>query len=90
MAITRLINCSDTLIIELPTMCVVGCRFDAYNEWRMKLGECKALERIKCVMNEFCEVLKEDERKYKEKPELFDFGKLKYPYWMCQPYVRPE
>ena len=69
---------------------LVCCRFDSYNEWRMRLGECKSLEKIKSVMKEFFEVLKADERRYKDNPELFDFGKLRYPYWICQPYVRPE
>lgn len=66
------------------------CRFDAYNEWRIKLGECKSMERVRSVMSEFMDLLKRDEQRYKENPEEFDFGNLKYPYWQCQPYVRPE
>ena len=56
----------------------------------MKLGECKSLDRVQAVMSEFLELLKRDEQRYREHPEEFDFGKLRHPYWHCQPYVRPE
>lgn len=56
----------------------------------MKLGECKSLDRVRAVMSEFLELLKRDEQRYREHPEEFDFGKLRHPYWHCQPYVRPE
>jgi len=65
-------------------------RFDVYNDWRIRLGECKSLDAVKQVMREFIEMLKNDERKYQETPEAFNFNKLKFPYWICQPYVRPE
>jgi len=65
-------------------------RFEIYNEWRMKLGEAKTLEAIKSVMEEFIAILKADSQRYQEKPEELNFGKLRFPYWICQPYVRPR
>lgn len=61
-----------------------------YNDWRVRLGDSKTLDKVKSVMAEFMGMLKADEQKYKENPDQLDCGNLKYPYWICQPYVRPE
>ncbi|KAF6031151.1 DUS1L [Bugula neritina] len=81
--------CSLTYIRgHIFKMCIHS--FDVYNDWRIRLGECKSLDAVKQVMREFIEMLKNDERKYQETPEAFNFNKLKFPYWICQPYVRPD
>ncbi|KAK2174598.1 hypothetical protein NP493_788g00028 [Ridgeia piscesae] len=61
-----------------------------HKELRLKLARVKILDRFSGVVDALKAACQEDVEKYKEDPSAGVLTDMGLPYWICQPYVRPD
>lgn len=61
-----------------------------HKELRLKLARVKTLDRFNGVIAALKAACQEDAEKYKEDPSAGFLTDMGLPYWICQPYVRPD
>lgn len=59
-------------------------------EFRDELGCCKDFIEARKLLRRLKDASNADVETYNKNPALYDLGNLPRPYWICQPYVRPD
>ena len=69
---------------------MICCRLNKHKALREDIGSAKQAEQIRNTVIKVREQSQPDVERYNADPENYkeDNG-LPFPYWLCQPYVRP-